>query len=463
MTHFQPKKVSFLFAVSCIAALFSCNKNENLSTPKESESVVKQNDKEAVKVEPTTSLSAYSSAKSFSSTSIATMSTTNKIPIVLVHGLFGFGRDEVLGLKYWGGGFKDLQEILKSNGYPTFTSNVGPVSSNYDRAIELYYQIKGGTVDYGKAHSDKVGHLQKTGKTYPGLYPEWDANHPIHLMSHSMGGQTVRYLLALLEKGSLEEKALPDHASIFDGNRKGWVKSMTTISAPHNGSTLTNTLGNNLVQLVKDVIITTANIANSTGIDKLLYDFDLDQWGMRQNPGESFNAYLTRVGNSKIWKSNDVSVYDLKPSGAVELNNFATTSSDVYYFSLCTKATNTGILTGWQYPKLSMLAPVQLLVYPYPWPLPPAMGNYTSNNASANGGLILDKKWWANDGIVNTFSMRGPVGSTIVDYKPGMSVNKGIWYTSLYNGYDHFDIVGLTIRDVTPLYLSQADLLSKLP
>ena len=39
--------------------------------------------------------------------------------------------------------------------------------SNYDRAVELYYYIKGGTVDYGAAHAAKYGH-DRYGKTYAG-------------------------------------------------------------------------------------------------------------------------------------------------------------------------------------------------------------------------------------------------------------------------------------------------------
>ncbi|TYZ66215.1 hypothetical protein PybrP1_011866, partial [[Pythium] brassicae (nom. inval.)] len=60
----------------------------------------------------------------------------NKYPIVLVHGFSGWGRDELLGLKYWGGIQGDLQEQLKAQGYTVYTAAVGPFSSNWDRACE---------------------------------------------------------------------------------------------------------------------------------------------------------------------------------------------------------------------------------------------------------------------------------------------------------------------------------------
>ena len=39
-------------------------------------------------------------------------------------------------------------------------------------AVELYYYIKGGTVDYGAAHAAKYGH-ERYGKTYEGVYKDW--------------------------------------------------------------------------------------------------------------------------------------------------------------------------------------------------------------------------------------------------------------------------------------------------
>merc|ERR1711884_630307 len=71
----------------------------------------------------------------------------NQDVIVLVHGFFGWGPSEMLGFNYWGGVYSIAQE-LKQAGHDVRTAVVGPVSSNWDRAVELYAYIKGGIVDY---------------------------------------------------------------------------------------------------------------------------------------------------------------------------------------------------------------------------------------------------------------------------------------------------------------------------
>ena len=73
-----------------------------------------------------------------------------------------------------------------------------PVGSLHDRACEVYYQLKGGRVDYGAAHARLHGHA-RFGRTFAeGLYPEWSERRPVHLIGHSFGGQTIRVLQQLL-------------------------------------------------------------------------------------------------------------------------------------------------------------------------------------------------------------------------------------------------------------------------
>ena len=132
--------------------------------------------------------------------SISGLFSQNSCPIVLIHGFLGWGRDEMAGYYYWGGRM-DLETKLKNAGFEVYTVSVGPISSSWDRAIEAFYQIKGGQVDYGNDKAKKYDIIQKPlNKTYEGLYPKWDEKHPVHILSHSQGGQTARMLELLLKE-----------------------------------------------------------------------------------------------------------------------------------------------------------------------------------------------------------------------------------------------------------------------
>ena len=75
-------------------------------------------------------------------------------PVVFVHGLMGWGERAGLNsvLPYWGMTTGSLTAYLNSLGYETYSATVGPISSAWDRACELYAQLTGTTVDYGAAH-----------------------------------------------------------------------------------------------------------------------------------------------------------------------------------------------------------------------------------------------------------------------------------------------------------------------
>ena len=83
-------------------------------------------------------------------------------PLVLIHGFLGWGREEMAGYYYWGGR-SDLESHLRDAGHKVYTVSVGPISSNFDRAIEAFYQIKGGQVDYGIEHSKKYINSENMG------------------------------------------------------------------------------------------------------------------------------------------------------------------------------------------------------------------------------------------------------------------------------------------------------------
>src|SRR6185295_8505875 len=94
-----------------------------------------------------------------------------------------------------------------------------------------------------------------------------------------------------------------------------WVKSITTIAAPNDGTTLAYRIVD-WIPVVQQLVTGIAQIASATGDDKI-YDFKLDQWGIgAQGAHESFTNYVNRVMSSTLWNSGikDLSPYDLSPA-----------------------------------------------------------------------------------------------------------------------------------------------------
>ena len=58
----------------------------------------------------------------------------NDYPIVLIHGFMGWGENEMGEYNYWGGK-KDYIDLMRKSGNTVFELSVGPVSSNWDRAV----------------------------------------------------------------------------------------------------------------------------------------------------------------------------------------------------------------------------------------------------------------------------------------------------------------------------------------
>ena len=63
----------------------------------------------------------------------------------------------------------------------------------------------------------------------------------IHLIGHSMGGQTVRLLEEMLRNGNPEEVDYQKQhggsiSPLFKGGQDNMISSITTLAAPHNGT-----------------------------------------------------------------------------------------------------------------------------------------------------------------------------------------------------------------------------------
>lgn len=370
----------------------------------------------------------------------------------------GWGPDEMAGYKYWGGK-NDITNYLKEQGFEVYTASVGPVSSNWDRAVELFYQIKGGQVDYGQDHSKTYGLIQKPeAKNFLGLYPDWDQNHPIHIIGHSMGGQTARMLQYLLESVFYlkEEEEEPEESTLLGYVHTGWITSITTISTPHNGTTLSNIITKG-IPFLQDVMGVAAVVGND------FFDFDLQQWGFEKRREETWVAYFRRMREHKAWGTRNVCAWDVSLEGARSLNTLAPVSSNIYYFSYATSNTKLDSASGFHVPHKSM----NLIL----WANARIMGR---KKAYWTDGTATDSTWYENDGIVNTISQLGPTTGTdgedhIVAYKAGELLIPGQWYHIKTYNLDHKAFIGHglkgdeKINEMLALFKDQCNLLQSLP
>lgn len=162
---------------------------------------------------------------------------------VFVHGLMGWGEYDVAYkiMPYWGMFGGELMSFLNRNGFDCKAASVSGTASAWDRACELYAQLTGTVTDYGKAHSETHNH-DRYGKDFTGkaLVDKWDAENKINLLGHSFGGATIRTFAHLVAKGSAEERnATPagELSDFFKGGKADWIYSLTSLAAPHNGTT----------------------------------------------------------------------------------------------------------------------------------------------------------------------------------------------------------------------------------
>ncbi len=356
---------------------------------------------------------------------------SNLQPVVLVHGMFGFGPNELGLLNYWGAAFRvpsplDLHE-----------ASVGPISSPHDRACELAAQIKGAIVDYGENHAQRAGH-KRFGKDFSGdgYVPEWNQDNPIHLVGHSLGAPTIRCLQTLLAQ---------DYWGW--GSSEAWICSVNSLSGPNNGSTVTYYFGSDQQSgLLKPdsgilPILRLLELYTSAtgGILDMLYDFDLDHWGFKRLPDEDLLAYLHRVGESDFFWGQDNALYNATLQGAYTNNGVWPTYPNTYYFSYITEQTFQGPLSGRYYPEPCM-NPALLATSTY-------IGQKEFAAPPTPDPHFESSDWWENDGLVPTYSQHYPhtngnhqVG---IEFFPETSTavfEPGRWHYEWERGIDHGDI-----------------------
>ena len=355
---------------------------------------------------------------------------------VFVHGLSGWGSyDAVYKLMpYWGMFGGDLMKYLGDKGFDCYAASVAPTGSAWDRACELYAQLTGTVVDYGKAHSEKYNH-ERFGTDYTGkaLIDSFSEKDKINLLGHSFGGATVRLFASIMEKGAQEEIAVtPENelSDFFKGGKGDWIYSITTLAAPHNGTTAYMVDKNDMPE---DKI-------DPTGLtNKIQYAL-------------SDLIKVATGGNDDGRSEEDFASFDMYIDNALAMNKEILTLENAYYFSFACTATKQNS-DGTYSPISGKMESLFVAASK-------AMGAYTG---VTKGGYVVDESWWENDGLVNTNSAFAPSDAPSVQYN-AENVDKGIWnIMPIYNG-DHMSLQGglLKTNEVKAFYVEHLSMINSL-
>lgn len=366
----------------------------------------------------------------------------NQYPTILLHGFMGFGEGAWINdylLPYWGFKFfwnkkHNLIPHLKEQGYEVYNPALGPWNSDWDRCCTLYAYIVGGTVDYGKAHSEKYGH-NRYGRTFPGIIKDWGQPGPhekINVIGHSLGGLSVIAFSDMLMRGSEEERACtpPEELSpLFEGGHGDLLHCVATLAGVNNGTTMASKLTeNDFGYKVTKAVCTGVGVIGRNGFVMKFWDQMLDQWNISADPAK-------KVGFSKFGKKEEYAAgaeayasskddnvgWQMTLQHMAEANKDRKPNPNTYYFAYAGDASElkkngsakpiwnnmnfvcyfAGFLTG------SAWSDKMAAVYPqYP-------------NKS---------DWVANDGFVNVIGQRAPFNMPQEEFEKGRPVKPGIWY-----------------------------------
>ena len=369
----------------------------------------------------------------------------NAVPSVLIHGLGGWGEDDGLDrrfhYRYWGfdTGERDLAAYWRGQGIEVFCPSLGPFTSSWDRACELWAYLVGGTVDFGKAHSERHGH-RRFGRTYPGVLR--DLGQPgdhakIDLIGHSFGGPTAILFADLLANGSEEEKAAtPEEklSPLFSGGH-GWVRAVVTLSGANNGTTFADFFGEKGIRTLATAIYGANALAAGTPLMKLL-DFHTDQWDIMRRPGDSRTkppALPERIKGVKALTARkwDNVGHELQVEYAAQRNWRMKPSPDTYYFAFRACRTHAD-RKGRQIPDRDMRRILKL------WST--VIGRYRPKKLRPFG---FDDSWLPSDGIVNVKCLGAPFGQPAAPYEKGKAVVPGVWYEMPVEDKHHMSWVGI--------------------
>ncbi len=345
---------------------------------------------------------------------------------VYVHGFWGWGDYDKANetLPYWGFFTGNELDTMNEKGYRAAAASVDPVGSAWDRACELYAELTGTKVDYGQAHSEKYGH-DRYGEDYTGhaLIKSWSEKDKINIIAHSFGAPTASLFASVLEYGSPEEQTATKDGTLsdfFKGGKGNWIYSITGVAGTYNGTTMV--LNSQALEVCADDLY--------KDIEKLLPFASKGQLSIVEKMLDGIFGTLAKVATGEVG-APDTGLYDMNPDNAAELNKTIKTVDSIYYFAVPHCTTEEDKDGTHQNPRLDisdfMFMPTSCVI--------------GRTNTVTKGGIVLDKSWQPNDGLVNTISEKGPFNAERkeIGAAPSADLAKAGFDKGVYNIFSTYE------------------------
>ncbi len=355
------------------------------------------------------------------------------LKFVFVHGLSGWGHYDAINnfMPYWGLTGGSITKYLGRQGYDCYEPSVAPAGSAWDRACELYAELTGSRVDYGKEHSERCNH-ERYGEDYSKkpLMRDFE-NSKIVLIGHSFGGATIRLFSEILVNGAEAEQQVSDDDDIspfFKGGDTERIFAIITLAAPSNGTTA--------YDMYEDD------------------SFDVDAFSIPQKYIKAGNTMSKGTKAEKDGRiEEDYAAFDMHIDNAQELNKRITTFENVYYFAYPCSTTVSND-DGEKVPDAkiteSLFMKSAILMSKYA--------------GVTKGGITIDESWQSNDGLVNEVSAMAPSFAPSKIFTEGEQLQPGCYYVMPTRVGDHMYFQGgLTKRvKIKPFYLELVQMINKL-
>ena len=369
----------------------------------------------------------------------------NDFPIVLVHGAVGWGETDLWNkyMRYYGWTHVDIPAMFRTMGIECCAPALGPYNCIWDRACDLWAQLVGGTVDYGKVHSERYKH-ERYGRTYDKpLIPDWGElddegkRKKICLIGHSFGGPTVRAFMSILAEGSAEEReATPENelSEFFKGGKADWVHAITTMCGVNNGLILVEVFGEDFLAPLWSLLQFAISLVLDIPFARYIYDMRTDHYHMVAPPGGHYTSIAKKWKGARLIAQKQLNsmVHEVTFPGAAEVQRtYPGPYPNVYYFCHAGAATEDNG-KGRYVTKKAMFTPTRFVG--------PITGSLKMKPNHRSPGF--DESWRQSDTLVSVKTAQNPQAEPAMDYPGFENVKPGIWNKMPLESKDHLAFMG---------------------